>query len=123
MDEAGGGLLTVRSEEQGGFVSLEIADTISAATPATNSGTISRGSETSSVVGPSALYGIIQEHNGRILSHSRPGGGGVYRIELPIVSAAARASTVRTKSWAELESKRSDEMAGVTLPLGPSPQA
>jgi signal transduction histidine kinase len=123
MDEAGGGLLTIRSEEQGGFVSVEIADTISTAISPGNNGAITRAGEPSPVVGPSALYGIIQEHNGRILSQNRAGGGGVYRIELPIVSAAARASTVRTKSWAELESKRSDEMAGVTLPMGPSPQA
>jgi signal transduction histidine kinase len=125
MDEDGGGVLSVRSEQQGDFVSLEIADTVSgkkAGGP--ESALLSAGrSESPSVVGPTAFFGIIQEHSGRILSHMQPGGAGMYRIELPALSAAARASTTRTKSWAELEAKRQDEMAGVPLSLGPSPEA
>ena len=122
MDEAGGGTLAIRSEEQGGFVSLEISDTITGTkSPHVESGLTTRG-DYGAGVGPSACYGIIQEHNGRILSQTRAAGGSVFRIELPAVSMSAHASTIRTKSWAEIEAKRTDDLSGATLPMGPSPQ-
>ncbi len=36
-------------------------------------------------LGLSVCYGIIQEHNGKITCQNRPGGGAMFRIELPAV--------------------------------------
>jgi two-component system NtrC family sensor kinase len=40
-------------------------------------------------LGLSACYGIIQEHNGKILCQNRPEGGTTFRIELPCPAKSA----------------------------------
>jgi signal transduction histidine kinase len=39
-------------------------------------------------LGLSICFGIVQEHNGKILCYNRQEGGGVFRVELPAVLAA-----------------------------------
>ncbi len=40
-------------------------------------------------LGLSACYGIIEEHNGKIVCQNRPEGGAMFRIQLPSLSAVA----------------------------------
>jgi two-component system NtrC family sensor kinase len=42
-------------------------------------------------LGLSVCYGIIQEHNGKIMGQNRPEGGAIFRIELPAVMDPASA--------------------------------
>ena len=42
-------------------------------------------------LGLSACYGIVQEHQGRILCENRPEGGAVFRIELPVAHSLSEA--------------------------------
>ena len=42
-------------------------------------------------LGLSVCYGIIQEHNGKIMGQNRPEGGAIFRIELPAVMDPAGA--------------------------------
>ena len=39
-------------------------------------------------LGLSICFGIVQEHNGKILCYNRQEGGAVFRVELPAVLAA-----------------------------------
>jgi signal transduction histidine kinase len=43
-------------------------------------------------LGLSACYGIVQDHNGRIVCQNRPEGGASFRIELPLSSLATDSS-------------------------------
>jgi signal transduction histidine kinase len=67
-------------------------------------------------LGLSACYGIIQEHNGKILCQNRPEGGATFRIEFPAAKPASRASSLgygtRTSDAAT---------GGATLTLPPTP--
>jgi two-component system NtrC family sensor kinase len=61
-------------------------------------------------LGLSICFGIIQEHNGKILCYNGQRGGGVFRVELPAVLAALPS--------------RDPHLAGATpLPLPPKPSA
>jgi signal transduction histidine kinase len=44
-------------------------------------------------LGLSACYGIVQEHQGRIVCRNQPDGGASFRIELPAISTSSREST------------------------------
>ena len=65
-------------------------------------------------LGLSVCYGILQEHNGKILCQNRPEGGALFRIELP---AAHESSSDRRP----LQPSIQETMASTTLTLGPTP--
>lgn len=63
-------------------------------------------------LGLSACYGIVQEHNGKILCKNRPQGGATFRVELP----AARKNSV-----AKPDRPAAEVAAAATLTLPPTP--
>ena len=83
------GLLSVRSWHEGGVVTVEVRDNGEGMNPETLERifdpfftTKQPGRGTG--LGLSVSYGIIKEHEGRIMAHSRPGEGTTIRLELPV---------------------------------------
>jgi len=90
LQEAGGGVLMVRTKQEGPNVVLEFADTGPGLAepsrifdPFYSTKTLGKGTG----LGLSACYGIVQEHGGQILAWNRPEGGATFRVELPIGQA------------------------------------
>ncbi len=52
-------------------------------------------------LGLSATYGVVQDHQGQITCHNRPGGGAVFVLRLPIADSD---TTARTKEFASSSS-------------------
>jgi signal transduction histidine kinase len=87
LQEAGGGVLLVRTKREGPNIVLEFADTGPGLAepsrifdPFYSTKALGKGTG----LGLSACYGIVQEHGGQIFAWNRPEGGATFRIELPI---------------------------------------
>jgi len=71
-------------------------------------------------LGLSACYGIVQEHNGKIMCQNRPGGGATFRIELPAAGGSVPVSTSKHDPSKTDAPARAEERANVPLTLSPS---
>src|SRR5205085_2831245 len=97
LDEVGGGVVTVVTKLDGSNVVLEFSDNGPGARepervfdPFYTTKPVGHGTG----LGLSACYGIVQEHNGKIVCRNRREGSASIRIELPAITAAgAGAST------------------------------
>jgi signal transduction histidine kinase len=90
MEEAGGGLLKVRTLRDRRNVVIEFSDTgpgirepASAFDPFYTTKPVGKGTG----LGLSICYGLVKEHKGQITCANRLGGGAVFRIELPAIMA------------------------------------
>jgi signal transduction histidine kinase len=95
LEERTNGKLTVFTRHEGNYVVLEVCDNGPGALepervfdPFYTTRPVGKGSG----LGLSACYGIVQDHNGRIVCQNRPEGGASFRIELPLSSLARDAS-------------------------------
>lgn len=86
LDGMSGGLVIVNTSRENGQVIIEFSDSGPGARdpnrvfdPFYTTKPVGKGTG----LGLSACYGIVQEHNGRILCQNRPSGGAMFRIELP----------------------------------------
>jgi len=92
LDESGVRILTVSSHSQERVVILQVS-------PGTADATADRSvlAEPGTMLGLSACQGIVQEHAGRIVCQSQPGGGTTILVELPVMEhqpVTASAATV-----------------------------
>jgi signal transduction histidine kinase len=92
LEESTNGKVTVRSYQEGNILVLEFTDNGPGAPepervfdPFYTTRPIGKGVG----LGLSACYGIVQEHNGRIVCSNAPDGGAVFRIEIPVISAGS----------------------------------
>lgn len=92
LQEAGGGVLVVRTKRDGANIVLEFADTGPGLAepnrvfdPFYSTKPLGKGTG----LGLSACYGIVQEHGGQISAWNRPEGGAAVRVELPVSRADA----------------------------------
>jgi signal transduction histidine kinase len=117
-----GGLLRISTGKTDDFVCLEFSDTGPGAEapdkvfdPFYTTRPVGQGTG----LGLSACYGIIQEHNGKILCQNRPEGGATFRIELPVARkhAAAQSFSPRPAS----EPSRDEVKIAAVLTLPPTP--
>lgn len=70
-------------------------------------------------LGLSACYGIVQEHQGKIMCRNRAEGGATFRVELP---AAARKTSPHGKAEGDAEQSSAEHGSGTaTLTLRPTP--
>jgi two-component system NtrC family sensor kinase len=118
-----GGTLTVSTRQREGMVVLEFSDDGPGAEHPER--VFDRSYTTRPVgqgtgLGLSACYGIIQEHNGKILCQNRPEGGASFRVELPAAKATSLLFS-RSNGVRESDSSTADINAGATLTLPPTP--
>jgi signal transduction histidine kinase len=92
LDEVGGGMLRISTRAEGRNVILEFSDNGPGARepervfdPFYTTKPVGQGSG----LGLSFCYGVVQEHNGRIVCTNAPHGGAVFSIELPAISTAS----------------------------------
>lgn len=92
LDEVGGGMLRISTRPEGRNVILEFSDNGPGARepervfdPFYTTKPVGQGSG----LGLSFCYGVVQEHNGRIVCANGPQGGAVFSIELPAISTAS----------------------------------
>ena len=92
LDEVGGGMLRISTRAEGRNVILEFSDNGPGACepervfdPFYTTKPVGQGSG----LGLSFCYGVVQEHNGRIVCTNAPHGGAVFSIELPAISTAS----------------------------------
>jgi len=90
LQEAGGGVLVVRTQREGPNIVLEFADTGPGLAepnrifdPFYSTKSVGKGTG----LGLSACYGIVQEHGGQISAWNRPEGGASVRVELPVAQS------------------------------------
>ncbi len=82
-----GGILRATTRQELKTAILEFAD--DCPKPKEDRGMDASRTTSASGLGLNACYGIIQEHNGKILCQSRPEGGTAFRIELPCPANSA----------------------------------
>lgn len=89
MASEGGGMLTVRTREENGSVVLEFSDTGPGVQdpqhvfdPFYTTKPIGKGTG----LGLSAVYGMVQDHGGRIECFNRPEGGATFVLKLPVAA-------------------------------------
>ena len=92
MSAEGGGMLTVRSREEGERVVLEFSDTGPGVKdtqrvfdPFYTTKPVGKGTG----LGLSVVYGIVQEHGGSIECFNRPEGGATFVVKLPVAPEGA----------------------------------
>jgi len=90
-----GGTLEVRSWAEGAHVRIEVADTGHGIAPEHlhriyDPFFTTKAARKGTGLGLSVTYGIIQEHGGSIEVSNRPGGGALFRLELPLSGAARK---------------------------------
>jgi two-component system NtrC family sensor kinase len=93
-----GGTLDVRSWPENGGVRIEVADTGQGIAPEHlhriyDPFFTTKAARKGTGLGLSVTYGIIQEHGGSIEVSNRPGGGAIFRLELPLAGAARKPVT------------------------------
>ncbi len=87
-----GGVLEVRSWVEGGRVRIEVGDNGHGIAPEYvhriyDPFFTTKAARKGTGLGLSVSYGIIQEHGGSIEVTNRPGGGALFRLELPLAAA------------------------------------
>jgi len=95
---SGGGTLEVRSWAEGLRAHIEVADTGHGIAPENlhriyDPFFTTKAARKGTGLGLSITYGIIQEHGGSIEVANRPGGGAMFRLELPLAGAARKPVT------------------------------
>ena len=80
VDENGVRVLTISSRVHEKMVILQVSPGAACGFPSD-----SLPAEPGTMLGLSACQGIVQEHNGRIVCQSQPGGGTAIRVELPVL--------------------------------------
>ena len=93
-----GGTLEVRSWGVNGSVRVEVGDTGHGIAPEHlhriyDPFFTTKAARKGTGLGLSVTYGIIQEHGGSIEVSNRPGGGAMFRLELPLAGAARKPVT------------------------------
>jgi len=91
LDEAGGGVLTVKTQRERGNVVILFTDTGRGIKepdlvfdPFYTTKPVGKGTG----LGLSVCYGLVKEHGGQISCYNQPEGGATFRIELPAVLPA-----------------------------------
>ena len=100
LDENGARTLTISSHAHDGIVILRISPGA-----ATASGSDSPATEPETILGLSACHGIVQEHQGRIVCQSVPGGGTAICVELPVMSRGNESAVTEAGSQALWQSQ------------------
>jgi signal transduction histidine kinase len=125
LEEVGGGTLQIATGWDDGFASLEFSDNGPGARepekvfdPFYTTKGVGKGSG----LGLSACYGIIQDHQGRILCRNRPEGGATFRIELPHSGSAKQAVLALADSKPKAGEEADRDVASATLSLPPAPR-
>jgi two-component system, NtrC family, sensor kinase len=100
MDQ--GGTLAVRAWSETGFARIEVSDTGQGIAPEHleriyDPFFTTKAARKGTGLGLSVTYGIVREHGGSIEVESRPGAGSRFRVELPLVSPAAKRRLVNTR--------------------------
>ena len=98
MEAHNGGVLTIKTLRDRGNVVIQFSDTGPGIKephrvfdPFYTTKPVGKGTG----LGLSICFGIIQEHNGKILCYNRQEGGAVFRVELPAVLAALPAKELQ----------------------------
>ena len=119
-----GGILKVSTQRQDNLVVLEFSDDGPGAQepdrvfdPFYTTKPVGQGTG----LGLSACYGIIQEHNGKIMCQNRPEGGATFRIELPAVGKTGSAASSAGVNTSRPECSSIEAQAPVALTLPPTP--
>lgn len=119
-----GGILKVSTQRQDNLVVLEFSDDGPGAQepdrvfdPFYTTKPVGQGTG----LGLSACYGIIQEHNGKIMCQNRPEGGATFRIELPAVGKTGSTASSAGVNTSRPESSSIEAQAPVALTLPPTP--
>lgn len=104
LDEVGGGMLRISTRPDGRKVILEFSDNGPGARepervfdPFYTTKPVGQGTG----LGLSFCYGVVQEHNGRILCSNGPQGGAVFSIELPAISTASPTEASAAKAGSQ----------------------
>jgi len=92
LQEVGGGLLTIATASEDGWVVIKFSDTGSGVKepqkifdPFYTTKPVGKGAG----LGLSACYGIVQDHGGKIECQNDPQGGATFMISLPAEAGAA----------------------------------
>jgi len=119
-----GGILKVGTQRQDNLVVLEFSDDGPGAQepdrvfdPFYTTKPVGQGTG----LGLSACYGIIQEHNGKIMCQNRPEGGATFRIELPAVGKTGSTASFVGVNTSRPKSSSIEAQAPVALTLPPTP--
>ena len=119
-----GGILNVSTQRQDNLVVLEFSDDGPGAQepdrvfdPFYTTKPVGQGTG----LGLSACYGIIQEHNGKIMCQNRPEGGATFRIELPAVGKTGSTVSSAGVNTSRPECSSIEAQAPVALTLPPTP--
>jgi signal transduction histidine kinase len=104
LDEVGGGMLRISTRPDGRNVILQFSDNGPGARepervfdPFYTTKPVGQGTG----LGLSFCYGVVQEHNGRILCSNGPQGGAVFSIELPAISTASPTEASAAKAGSQ----------------------
>lgn len=101
LDEVGGGIVKISTQVDGNNVILEFSDNGPGARepervfdPFYTTKPVGQGTG----LGLSACYGIVQDHNGKIICRNRPEGGALFRVELPAIAGGKPSSASAAKA-------------------------
>jgi signal transduction histidine kinase len=110
MQEAGGGVLTIKTQRDRGNVVIIFSDSGPGIRephrvfdPFYTTKPVGKGTG----LGLSICYGIVQEHGGKIHCYNGQSGGAVFRVDLPAVLASLPTRPISTAGPSSLSSKHS----------------